>query len=229
MTGAPDGFCASARAATGDVWRDVVGHPFNRALADGSLEPERFAYYLVQDARYLERFSVALGAASDQATDRADRDFFAASAERALSVEAALHATTLAHHGVADGGAGVATSAACLAYTGFLAETADQGPFPVLVAALLPCFWIYLDVGRAIGAETAHHPDHPYRSWIDTYADDAFAAGVEEIKGIADRQAAARPAVVGPMLDAFRRASRHEWDFWESAWRADLRAHRPPG
>src|SRR5258708_14170995 len=55
----------------------------------------------------------------------------------------------------------------CLGYTSFLLATAYHEPWEVLVAALLPCFWLYWDVGTSIaqGAAAAN----PYRAWIHTY------------------------------------------------------------
>jgi thiaminase/transcriptional activator TenA len=90
----------------------------------------------------------------------------------------------------------------------------------VSVAALLPCFWIYWEVGSHLLAIA--RPDNPYQAWIDTYADEAFAQGVRKVIAISDRVAAdATPAVRAQMLKAFVRASQLEWMFWDSAWRRE--------
>ena len=59
---------------------------------------------------------------------------------------------------------------------GDLLATAYHEPWEVLMAALLPCFWIYWDVGNTIARKAA--PDNPYRPWIDTYSDEAFGTAV---------------------------------------------------
>src|SRR3546814_7621199 len=95
--------------------------------------------------------------------------------------------------------------------------TAYQEPWEVLVAALLPCFWIYWDVGCAISRRAA--ADNPYRAWIDTYADERFGATVSRVIGIADHAAAAAgSAVRAKMLAAFGQSSRYEWLFWDGAY-----------
>jgi len=87
----------------------------------------------------------------------------------------------------------------------------------VLVAALLPCFWIYWDVGCAIAGKSAS--DNPYRAWIDTYADPRFGEAVQGVIATADRAAdAATTATRARMLAAFTRAAQYEWLFWDGAY-----------
>ena len=82
---------------------------------------------------------------------------------------------------------------------------------------MLPCFWIYWDVGTAIAQKAA--ADNPYRAWIDTYADEAFGEAVRTVIGITDRAAAATTrAVRDRMMKAFIRSSQFEWLFWDGAY-----------
>ncbi|MBX6322194.1 MAG: TenA family protein [Rhodospirillaceae bacterium] len=193
--------------------------PFNGELAAGTLSRERFQTYIVQDALYLAQYSRALALAAARAPEAAALQAFAQSALGAVAVEQALHERYLSAFGVGpDVLAEAEPSPDCLAYTSFLMATAYGAPWEVLVAALLPCFWIYWDVGRAI-AETAA-PDNPYRAWIDPYADVRFGAAVQTGRGLCDRAAAGTTAAVRRrMLAAFVRSSQYEWLFWDGAYR----------
>src|SRR5579862_9757849 len=125
--------------------------PFNRELAAGTLAPERFRFYILQDALYLAQYSRVLALAAAKAPDTASLETFGGSALGAIAVERRLHEHYLATFGVSPAEAAAAEPAPdCLAYTSFLLATAHQAPWPVLVAALLPCFWIYWDVASAI-------------------------------------------------------------------------------
>ena len=105
---------------------------------------------------------------------------FANSALGAVAVEQALHGRYLQEFGVNPALVMAAEPTPdCLAYTSFLLATAHQEPWEILIAALLPCFWIYWDVAQAITREAA--PDNPYRAWIDTYADPHFGEAVGRI------------------------------------------------
>jgi thiaminase (transcriptional activator TenA) len=219
----PGDFCSRAWKRTAVLQQAICDHPFNQALADGTLDGNRFGFYLVQDSRYLMGFSRALAAAATRAPDSETGTFFTASAHQALAVERSLHHDQLRRLGWGrEKTASIPTSPTCLAYSSFLGAIALSEPWPVLVAALLPCYWVYHHVGQAIAQATVDLADHPYRAWIATYADETFAASVETIRGIANRAAAAMPAgVVDQMLEAFVRASEYEWMFWDSAWQLE--------
>jgi thiaminase/transcriptional activator TenA len=192
--------------------------PFNRELAAGTLAPERFRRYIIQDALYLGQFSRALAIAAAKAPDAATVEVFAHSAQTAVAVERVLHERYLAQFGI-DPAALAATEPApdCLAYTSFLLATAHQEPWEVLVAALLPCFRVYREVGCQIAKEAAR--DNPYRAWIDTYADPQFGEAVERVVEIADKAAEGATAVMRTqMLAAFVRATQYEWLFWDGAY-----------
>jgi thiaminase/transcriptional activator TenA len=192
--------------------------PFNTELAAGSLIRDRFQAYITQDAIYLGQFSRALAISAAKAPDTATMQSFAQSALGAIAVEQALHGRYLRDFGVDPASvADAEPSPDCLAYTSFLIAVAYHDPWEVLVAALLPCFWLYWDVGCSIARTTA--PQNPYKAWIDTYADERFGEAVRTVIGIVDRAAdAATPATCARMQAAFIRACQYEWLFWDGAY-----------
>ncbi|MGP1395244.1 MAG: thiaminase II [Inquilinaceae bacterium] len=201
--------------------RRIDDLPFNRELAAGRLSRARFRFYMIQDALYLEQYSRTLAIASARAPDAAAMEFFAGAAQGALVVERALHGGFFEQFGVAPSDAAkTEPSPTCYGYTNFLLTVAHQAPYEDLVAAVLPCFWIYWDVGKRIAAETV--PDNPYRAWIDTYSDPSFGRSVETAIAVADRAAAATTASGrAAMLAAFTRSVQYEWMFWDSAYREE--------
>ena len=87
----------------------------------------------------------------------------------------------------------------------------------MLVAALLPCFRTYWDVGCKIAAYAA--PENPYRVWIETYAAPAFGESVARTMATVDAAAeAATPATCDRMMAAYIRCSQYEWLFWDGAY-----------
>ncbi|MDA3646402.1 thiaminase II [Saccharopolyspora indica] len=215
-----DGFCAQAWERTAGLQQAIVEHPFNTGLADGSLDRDVFAFYIVQDARYLVGFAQALAAASTRADNAEDAAFLSGSANGALVEERRLHAGYVTEFGLTEAEIdGIGTSPSCLAYTSYLRACALTEPYPVLLAAILPCFWVYQHVGTTILEATGELGEHPYRAWIQTYADDEFAAAVLTARELVDRVAAsADDAMRRRMLAAFTRATEYEWLFWNSAW-----------
>jgi len=211
-------FCDDAWAGTAELRAAIHRLPFNVELAAGTLARERFRFYIQQDAIYLGQFARVLAIAAAKAPDTATLQNFAQSALGAITVEQALHERYLKEFGVDPADTARAEAAPdCFAYTSFLTAVAYNEPWEVLVAALLPCFRIYWDVGCAIASTAA--ADNPYRAWIDTYADERFGEAVRMVVDIANRAAAlASPAIVDKMLAAHRRATLYEYLFWDGAY-----------
>jgi hydroxymethylpyrimidine/phosphomethylpyrimidine kinase len=183
--------------------------PFVRGLSDGSLPREAFVWYLAQDALYLRDYSRLLAQASRLAPTASEQAFWAMSANGAIASEMTLHQSWIG----ADGMLGVEPSATTTAYLNHLFAAGAQGDYAVLVAALLPCFWMYQDVGarlHPLSSET-----HPYRSWLDTYADEAFALSTERAIAIVTAVAArVDVSTRNAMGRAFRTSAEHERAFF---------------
>ncbi|HEY3981476.1 MAG TPA: thiaminase II [Streptosporangiaceae bacterium] len=213
---------------TGELWSGITGtydailaHPFLLGLADGSLPPDSFAFYVVQDALYLRDYARALAEVASHADDAAGAEMFARHAAGAISVERRLHESLLADLGIDPAAVDSADPApTTLAYTSYLLATARGGSYAEGVAVVLPCYWIYREVGREL--QRRGSPDPRYQRWIDTYGGAEFDADVREVLAVADR--------LGPGLGAaerarahrhFRATSRYEWMFWDMGYRQE--------
>ena len=199
------------------IYQAILKHPFIRELADGSLREEIFIFYMKQDALYLIDFSRALALTGLRSMELRHFSTFLRFALDAVNVERGLHDTFFKRYGVE---LDVESSPACFAYTHFLLSTASLRSAEESMAALLPCFWIYREVGLYILERTK--PGNPYQDWIDMYAGEEFNASVEAAIGIVEEVGSkAHPSVQKEMLAAFTRSSRLEWIFWESAYRRE--------
>jgi thiaminase/transcriptional activator TenA len=111
-------------------------------------------------------------------------------------------------------------SPTCFNYTNFLLRTASLDSLPEAVAAVLPCFWIYREVGHYISDRAT--ADNPYSEWIETYSSDEFSKDVDraiEITNEIAKTASSRER--DKMKEAFGYATRLEWMFWESAYQKE--------
>jgi hydroxymethylpyrimidine/phosphomethylpyrimidine kinase len=219
---APVGPWTAALWAAGAPLAAEIGRSdFVRALVDGSLPAAQFSFYLAQDAHYLRRYSRALSALAEATADPVGQDFWAASAQNCLEVEMELHRGWLAARPEAtEIPVGPVTSA----YTDFLLARALGSPTAVAAAAVLPCFWLYAQVGADL-PEVAE--DHPYAAWLLTYRDPGFVEGVRgALREVEREMAAASPEVRADAARDYLLACRHELEFFEQARRVDPAAVR---
>jgi thiaminase/transcriptional activator TenA len=206
-------FCDHAWQHTTELRAAIHGLRFNRELAAGTLDQARFQFYIQQDALYLDAYARILVMAGARGPDGATLRLFGECALEAVAVEQALHGQYLTQFGAGE----AEPSPDCLSYTSFLLATAYHEPWEVLMAALLPCFWIYWDVGNAIAREAA--ADNTYRAWIDTYSDEGFGNAVRAVIAATDKAAAGTTdAVRARMMTAFVRSTQYEYLFWDGAY-----------
>jgi len=203
------------------VYAAILRHPFVRGLTDGTLPRPSFEFYVVQDALYLREFARALALAGARAPREDWIIMFNEHAAGALKVERSLHESFFRDFGLSPA-AVTATELAPTnrAYTSYLLAVAHDAPFHEVLAALLPCYWIYWEVGKEL--ERTGSPDPLYARWIGTYASKEFGALVQAVLEVTDEQAAhLGPGERSAMRRHFLTTSRYEWMFWEMGYRQE--------
>src|SRR5262249_18655425 len=107
-----------------------------------------------------------------------------------------------------------------VAYTSYLLAAAHGAPYHEALAALLPCYWIYWEVGKTL--ERGGSPDPLYARWIATYASGEFGAVVRAVLAATDAVAAhLQPDERAAMQRHLLTTSRYEWMFWDMGWRLE--------
>jgi thiaminase/transcriptional activator TenA len=198
------------------VYDEILRHPFITGLTDGSLDHDAFRYFIVQDSHYLRAYSRCLSMVSAHATDEDAVDMFARHAAEAIAVERELHAGLLGGLGLAPDdidtiGSGPTTTA----YMSYLTAVCATGTYAEAVSAVLPCYWIYRDVGRELIQRSS--PDPLYRQWIATYGSPEFDAVVEAVLAVTDGLDVGK-AERERCHRHFATTSRYEWMFWDAAY-----------
>lgn len=204
-----------------EAWGASYDHPFVRALADGSLEPRKFKFYQMQDARYLEAYADTCSLISVRCADPAEKLWFIEAGRLALVVETQLHEGYGARLGyTAKDIAAISLTPNNRAYQSHMIATAQRGTLVEAVAALAPCPWLYTELGQHLHDTLGEvSDDHPYADWLRTYADPGFVEYTNHLLGLLDRYArASDEAARERAREAFAVSARYEWMFWEQAW-----------
>lgn len=204
------------------IWAATADHPMVVQLGDGTLDPERFEYWVRQDYVYLQEYCrlFAFGAARAPDLDRLQT--FATLLESTVSDEMDLHRQYAAEFGIDEAELeATGPSPTTRAYTDFLVRTAATGTFGDLVAALLPCMWGFNETAERLATDGLPEDDR-YAEWIRTYTSDDFAELTVWCKDLMDNVAVDASADdIARYRDVFQTSARYEYRFWDAAWRRE--------
>lgn len=204
-----------------DIYDSILVHPFIAGLTDGTLPPESFAFYIVQDALYLRQYAAALAAVASRAPSAEAAAMFARHSAQAVATELGLHACLLPEFGIDPRGIAAAEPAPTnLAYTSYVLSVIRGGSYAEGLGAVLPCYWIYWEVGKELVRRGS--PDPRFQRWIDTYGGEEFGTVVREVLAEADATGAfLSNAERARVRRHFRATSRYEWMFWDMGYRQE--------
>jgi thiaminase (transcriptional activator TenA) len=195
--------------ANQDLAQACLHHPFVKGIADGSLEQQKFAYYVGQDAFFLEAFARAYSIAAAKAPNLSALTAFHTLAGGVLE-ELRLHEGYAAKWGVNL--RSVEPAVATRRYTDFLLATAWGGDVGLTAAAMSPCMRLYAFLGQELARNGI--PNHQYTDWITTYSSVYFQPLAQKLAGLVERYTNTSPLV----HSTYRYAMFCELDFFQAAW-----------
>lgn len=221
---APSGDTWSAQLwrETTPIFDAIIRHPFITGLTDGTLEEDVFAHYIAQDVHYLRDYARTLALLGGRCPTLADTAMFAKHAAGVVEDELALHASLLPELGLDPATiAATPVTPTTVAYTSYLLATTYSGTFAEGLAAIVPCYWIYAEVGKHLVQQGS--PDPRFQRWIDTYAGEEFAASVNDVLALVDSVGAdVDPAVETRARMHFTTTARYEWMFFDASYRREV-------
>jgi thiaminase/transcriptional activator TenA len=216
-------FSDDLRAKGVRIWDREKKHPFVTGIGDGTLDPDRFRYYMRQDYVFLIDFCRAVSLAVAKATDLEDMGWFARLLHETLNTEMSLHVGFCQDFGITEEELrATEPSPTTMAYTRHLVETAFSGGAGEIAAAILPCSWGYCEIGRMLADGEAPLDQPLYTRWIEMYSAQEFAELADWLRSFIDRMAeGSGPQELKRMEDAFLVSSQYEYMFWDAAYRME--------
>ena len=201
-----------------ETWQASFTHPFVRGLVDGSLDQETFKFYVIQDAYYLEGFAAAHSLAAYHTEDKQLALAFSEGVVSTIQDELSLHDSFITDLNITDENlANYIPSPNAYAYMNHLKIQAQTGDPAKTVACLLPCYWLYEQIGQHLLEEGTDNK--LYARWIKTYADPGFSAVVEKFKSIMNDLAEGKTeAEIQELLHIFAQSTYYEFLFWDDAY-----------
>jgi thiaminase/transcriptional activator TenA len=196
------------------ILEKIYSHPFVKELASGTLEQEKFVFYLQQDWLYLNEFSQALAGAALLAPNAAQASSLIKFSHEVNICEQELHLSFFKEYKVPKSNI---LSPACFNYTNFLRATVSRGNYAAALVGLLPCFSVYRDVGTYIFKIS--HSGNPYKDWINTYSSEEFSKSVDEMVSLIRQEIRDKPLMeIDNLLNLYKISAHFEFEFWDDAY-----------
>lgn len=212
--------CDHLRKAADPIWKKCMEHPFVRGIGDGSLEMEKFRYFMLQDYLYLFDYAKIFALGVVKARDPALMRTFAKNVDAILDGEMEIHRAYMKRLGITEEQALSAQPALDnLSYTHYMLFVAESGTPLEITASILACSWSYAEIGQALAAVPGA-TDHPfYGEWIRGYAGADYAATNDALLSLMNDLAKdASAAQLERLTEIFVNCSRYELGFWDMAW-----------
>jgi len=195
-------------------------HEFLTKMVDGTLPLENFQYYIIQDALYLADFGDCLYRLSRSPDiSKEDQNRLEKFAVDAKEAEMSLHVGFFKKWNVdAENAAAMPHT---VLYCSNMLRVVSTRCYAEGLAALLPCFWIYMHVGKIMLKLRDELGDSvqrcaQYNEWIDMYASDQFESDVNDYIDMVNKAAAnAPPSTLDNMKEHFMMSCRLEYMFWD--------------
>mgnify|MGYP001773619587 CR=1 FL=1 len=203
------------------IYRAILQHEFIKGLVSGDLEEDKFQFYVIQDALYLREFSKVLSLAAAKAPKDEWLVTFNEQAKIAILVERELHESFFKYWGLnREEVYSKPISPTNLAYTSYLLHIAYSKPFHEILGALLPCYWIYWEIGKELSKKGSKK--EIYQRWINTYSAEDFSkvciGVIDMLDELAKDMSLKDKALV---RDHFITSSRYEFLFFDSAYKKE--------
>ncbi len=216
-------FSDHLRVLAAPIWEAQLRHPFVRALGKGTLSPQKFRYYILQDARYLEELAKVFAAGAEKAEDADTAIRFAQLVEETIVVERGLHESYGKQWKLtAEEMRSTPPSPTNYAYCRHMRSVAQTGTLGEITVVALPCAWVYCEVGQHLLSKGQPKPSHPYHEWLSLYGSPEFANVAKWMRTVVNRCSKdAGKAEKARMEEVFLISSRYEWMFWDMAWREE--------
>lgn len=208
-------------AAAAEIWEEYNKHPFVLGIQNGSLEKDKFRYYIIQDYLYLEEYAKAFAIGVAKAGSLKTADLFAKYIP-VMNGELNIHNGYLARLGVTQEEIDSAErSLDNLSYTSYMLRVAYEEGEAEILAAILACAYSYQIIAEKIVKNNPNSVnDEFYGDWIRGYTSPDYAKDNEilltELNLMTESYTEKQ---IKHLVDIFVACSRYELAFWEMSWR----------
>ena len=207
-----------------EIWKAYNEHPFVLGIQDGTLDKEKFRFYMIQDYLYLADYAktFAVGVAKAKSLDTAN---LFAKYISVMNGELNVHSGYLARLGVTQEEIDSAVpSLDNLSYTSYMLRVAYEEGETEILAAILSCAYSYEVIAKNM---VKNNPsallDEFYGDWVKGYTSEGYSMENTILLDKLDKMTENyTEKQICHLIDIFTACSRYELAFWQMSWEMRL-------
>ncbi len=215
-------FTDNLRQKTDGIWQKIFNHPFVQGIGDGTLAPEKYRYYMCQDYVYLIDYAKLFALACIKSPDLETMQKFAELLNETLTEEMESHRRNAARLGISNEELeNSSASPTLMSYANYMLKVAQEGTIIELNAVLLPCMWVYCEIGKNFQNKTGINHEI-YGEWIRTYSGKDFVDLTNWMIELMDKLVEGKTdRELKKIENFFITASKYEYMFWDMAYKEE--------
>lgn len=208
--------------ATEDIWQSYNEHPFVKGIENGTLDKEKFRYYIIQDFLYLEDYAKAFAIGIAKAKSLETTKIFSEYITLLTGSEMNIHHGYMGKFGVRQEELDNTVRALDnLSYTSYMIRVAYEEGEAEILAAILSCAYSYERIAKRMVQNNPSCVQHDfYGEWITGYASDEYANGnivlINTLNKLTENYSEPQ---LKHLTDIFVACSRYEYLFWDFSWK----------
>ena len=210
--------------AVKDIWSQYHVHPFVLGIRDGTLDREKFRYYIIQDYLYLMDYARTFVIGVAKARSKETANLFAKYIA-VMNGELDVHSGYMGKLGVTQEEIETAKqSLDSLSYTSYMLRVAYEDGEAEILTAILSCAYSYEVIAKKMVADAPDSVNDPfYGDWIRGYASERYAGENAVLLDILEKMTGQyTESQLDHLKEIFVACSRYELAFWEMSWNRKL-------
>jgi thiaminase/transcriptional activator TenA len=167
---------------TKDNWKKVIKHRFVDQIFAGELAEDIFKFYLKQDYYYLNQSMRNMAILISKLDDVKAKQKLIAVLYSEANLEFSEYEKMLSLYNINyKNYNNFELSYANIAYSNYLIAVSSQNTFAEGLAALIPCYWLYLKMAEIHADKLKKNQNEIYKNWAAVFKRDEFSQLVEDL------------------------------------------------
>ena len=218
-------FSRSLKEKSIDIWESGYNHPFVQEVGQGTLDKEKFKFYLVQDYHYLLAYAKVFALAMVKSDTEELMARFASSQHSILAEEMKVHREYMSSFGIPTNQIYITKpSLYNRTYTANMLAIGQTEGLAEILATVFPCAWTYSDYAKRLKLEYGENLENNfYKTWIENYASDEFENSFEWFFETLDKLSENKTANERKKLEnIFTSSVEFEYLFWDMSYKKEM-------